>query len=80
MKDLLLKLVAIGFGAALSSGVSLADALDTPAKAAKVKAALAPALGAMEGVNGYGISGCDPISGQQRWYGPAPLNGFSIYQ
>ncbi|MCX6125840.1 MAG: hypothetical protein NTV34_13990 [Proteobacteria bacterium] len=65
MKSQLLKLVMMGFGAAVVSSVSLAEALDTPSKATKVKTTLAPALSAMEGVNGYGISGCDPTSGQK---------------
>lgn len=58
------KLIALA-AMILLSQTTLAKALDTPDEARKVKKQIASAVMQLEGVNGIGLTGCNPTTGQK---------------
>lgn len=62
MKQLSLTLALI----TLISQISFAGALDTPHRAIRVKNSLATSVLNMNGVNGIGVTGCDPETGKKN--------------
>lgn len=58
-----MKLIILLVTVLLVPFITHAKALDTPARALRVKSKIQDAVLSLVGVNGIGITGCDPISG-----------------